>query len=271
MATRKKSQSTSSGPSAAHRKSDGRASSKRAAATQSGANGASERNKRASEVRKRLARAMPTGRPELDHAGPWQLLIATILSAQSTDRMVNKVTPVLFEQYPTPGALAEANREDVERIVKPTGFYRNKTKSICEVSRALVERHDGEVPRTMEEMVELPGVARKTANVVLGAAYGIASGIVVDTHAKRVAGRLGLTEETKPDKIEQDLCGVFPKSSWIDMGHRLVLHGRYVCKSKTPECPHCPLNEVCPSAEAEPEGKWTARADAEHARIMPSD
>jgi endonuclease III len=142
--------------------------------------------------------------------------------------------------------LADAPQEAVEEVVKSTGFFRNKAKAIRAASRALVEKHGGQVPRTMKEMLELPGVARKTANVVLGSAYGIATGMVVDTHAGRVANRLGLTEHTDPKKVERDLCELFPQEIWIDMGHRLVLHGRYVCTARNPACPSCPVAEVCP-------------------------
>jgi endonuclease III len=206
-----------------------------------------ERAKRAREVRRRLEEAMPAPRVELDFADAWQLLVATILSAQSTDKNVNRVTPELFARYPTPQALADAPQEAVEEVVKSTGFYRNKAKAIRAASRALVDEHGGEVPRTMDEMLELPGVARKTANVVLGSAYGIATGMVVDTHAGRVAKRLELTEHTDPKKVERDLCELFPQESWIDMGHRLVLHGRYVCTARNPACPSCLVADVCPS------------------------
>ncbi len=218
-------------------------------------------------MRKRLARAQPEPKCELDHDNAWQLLVATILSAQSTDRGVNKVTPTLFAKYPTPAALAAASQQDVEAIVKPTGFFRNKAKSIRETSRRVAEDHGGEVPRTLEELTELPGVARKTANVVLGTAYRIASGMTIDTHAGRVSRRLGLTKESDPVKVERDLCALFPKASWIDMGHRFVLHGRYVCLATKPRCKHCPLNELCPVREAEPEGRWMARADSERELI----
>ncbi len=218
---------------------------------------------RASEVRKRLARAMPEPQCELTHQSPWQLLVATILSAQSTDRMVNRVTPQLFARYPTPEKLAAAEQSEVEALVKATGFFRNKAKSIREASRLIVERHAGQVPRTLEQLVELPGVARKTANVVLGTAYGIASGITIDTHAGRVARRLGLTKHSDPVKVERDLCGLWPKTSWVDMGHRFVLHGRYVCVAIKPRCASCPLSELCPASEAEGQGRWTQRADQE--------
>lgn len=210
---------------------------------------------------------MPEPKCELDHASPWQLLVATILSAQSTDRGVNRVTPTLFARYPTPAELGAAPQEEVEVIVKPTGFFRNKAKAIRETSRRIAAEHGGEVPRTLEQLIELPGVARKTANVVLGTAYGVASGMTIDTHAGRVARRLGLTKQSDPVKVEKDLCELFPRTSWVDMGHRFVLHGRYVCTAQKPRCKQCPLNEVCPVREAEPEGTWTKRADAERVRV----
>lgn len=220
--------------------------------------------KQADDVRKRLARAIPNPVVELDHRSPWQLLIATILSAQSTDKKINEVTPVLFSRWPTPEALASADPAEVEAVVKPTGFFRNKAKAIMGASRVLVERFEGEVPRTLEELVTLPGVARKTANVVLGSAFGIPSGIVVDTHVTRVSRRLELAVAKTPAAIEAELTALFPKESWIEMGHRLVLHGRYVCKAKRPMCARCPLNEICAAAEAEPEiPKWTERAEWE--------
>jgi len=215
---------------------------------------------RLSFLRKRLAQAIPEPECELAHANPWQLLVATILSAQSTDRRVNMTTPQLFRTYPDPAALADAERSDVERLVKSTGFFRNKAKSIQNMSRMLVEQHAGEVPQDMRALLELPGVARKTGNLIMGTAFGVNSGIVVDTHATRVSQRLGLTEEKDPVKIERDLCAVFPKRSWAATGHRLVLHGRYVCVARKPRCASCALNEVCPSSEAEPEGNWTERA-----------
>jgi endonuclease-3 len=219
--------------------------------------------KRAGAVRKRFERAIPAPQCELDHGNAWELVVATILSAQSTDKTVNRVTPALFDRYPTPAALAAAPRTDVEELVKATGFFRNKSKAIQGAAAVVAERFGGEVPRTMDEILELPGVARKTGNVVLGTAYRVASGIVVDTHAGRVAARLRLTKETKPELIERDLCALFPKKSWIDMGHRLVLHGRYVCTSQRPDCGACPLNELCPSAAHKASGRWTLRAERE--------
>lgn len=217
--------------------------------------------RRAAEIRERLAQAIPTPHVELRFGDPWQLLVAVILSAQSTDKMVNRVMPQLLERWPTPAALAQAPQPDVEEVIRSTGFFRNKAKAIRGASQVLVERFGGRVPRTMEELLELPGVARKTANVVLGAAFGVASGITVDTHAARVSQRLGLTKEKDPEKIEAVLCALFPREEWIRMGHRFVLHGRYVCTARAPRCRECPLNEVCPSHEDRPEGPWPERAE----------
>ena len=211
----------------------------------------------------RLAQALPEPKCELDHENAWQLLVATILSAQSTDARVNMVTPALFKRFPLPKALGSADLPEVEELVRTTGFFRNKAKNIVGASRIVAEQHDGVVPRSLEALVELPGVARKTANVVLGTAYGLATGFIVDTHAARVAQRLGLTTHEEPAKIESDLCEAFPKQHWVAMGHRFVLHGRYVCVARKPACDACPLNEVCPSKEAEPEGSMQARAKAE--------
>jgi endonuclease-3 len=220
-------------------------------------------NNPAVAVRQRLSRAIPEPCCELDHDNAWQLLIATILSAQSTDKRVNMVTKELFRRYPTPEALGGASQEAIEELVKSTGFFRNKAKAIIAASRKIADDHGGAVPRTMAAMVELPGVARKTANVVLGTAYRIATGFIVDTHVARVAKRLGLTTEDDPVKIEQELTALFPKRSWIDMGHRMVLHGRYVCLSQNPRCNRCPLNEICPSAAESPAGRWRQRATYE--------
>ncbi len=222
---------------------------------------------RAREVARRLARAIPTTRPELWHRNPWELLIATILSAQSTDRTINRVVPELFARYPGPDALARARLQELEALVRPTGYYRQKARRIREVSRLLLERHGGEVPRDMEALTALPGVARKTANVVLGAAFGMAAGIVVDTHVGRVARRLGFTSAKNPVGVERDLCEIFPRRQWISMSHRLVLHGRYVCLARRPACAHCPLNELCPSAEDAATGRWTERAAWERDRV----
>jgi endonuclease-3 len=219
---------------------------------------------------KRLHRALPDPRCELDHKGAWQLLIATILSAQSTDARVNMVTAELFRRYPTPAALGMADLGDVEDLVRSTGFFRNKAKAIVGASRMLVERFGGEVPRTLEAAMELPGVARKTANLVLGTAYGIATGVIVDTHAGRVARRLGLTGHEDPEKVERDLCAAFPSRDWIALGHSLVLHGRYVCTARDPACSHCPLNELCAGRAGPPEGTLGERTSWEAARIPAS-
>jgi len=197
-----------------------------------------------------LARAVPEARCELDFANAWQLVVATILSAQSTDARVNLTTPALFARFPTPAALGAASQAEVEELVKSTGFFRNKARAIREASAALASEFGGEVPREMEKLMTLRGVARKTANLVLGAALGIPSGIVVDTHAARVAQRLGLTTHDEPEKIERDLCALVPREQWIATGLRLVLHGRYTCTAKVPRCAACALREVCPSREA---------------------
>jgi endonuclease-3 len=222
---------------------------------------------RAREVEQRLTCAMPKPVCELDHQDAWQLLIATILSAQSTDRTINRVTPALFARYPTPAALGAADQAEVEALVKASGFFRNKAKAIRGASQLIAERHGGQVPRTLEALTELPGVARKTANVVLGTAYRIASGIVVDTHVGRVARILRLTTQDDPVEVEQELCKLFEPASWIDMGHRLVLHGRYVCLAKKPRCQDCPLNEICPGTQHAPNGSWIERAEREGALV----
>ncbi|MFN3412518.1 MAG: endonuclease III [Thermoanaerobaculum sp.] len=193
-----------------------------------------------------LDEAYPEARCELSHRNAYELLVATILSAQCTDARVNQVTPAFFARFPNAQALAHANQEEVEELIKSTGFYRNKAKALLGMAKALVERHCGEVPRDMEAMVNLPGVGRKTANVVLGTAYGLATGIVVDTHVARVSQRLGLTTAQDPEKIEQDLMALFPKDQWVALSHRLILHGRYVCKARKPACSSCRLAEVCP-------------------------
>ncbi|MBT8496145.1 MAG: endonuclease III [Deltaproteobacteria bacterium] len=186
---------------------------------------------------------------ELDHENGYQLLVATILAAQSTDRRINMVTPELFRRYPTARDLAGADQRSLEELVHSTGFYRQKSKNLLAMARMVVDDFGGEIPRTMDELVRLPGVARKTANVVLGTVYGIPSGIVVDTHVKRLAGRLGLTGHTDPVKIERDLMAKIPEDSWIDFGHQLIWHGRRICHARSPECERCPLAPICPSAE----------------------
>jgi endonuclease-3 len=220
--------------------------------------------RQAEDVGLRLARAIPEPTVELEHANAWQLLVATILSAQSTDKKVNEVTPALFARWPSPSALAAAELLEVESVVRPTGFFRNKARAIVGASHAIVTRFGGEVPRTIDELTSLPGVARKTANVVLGGAYGIASGVVVDTHITRVARKLELAVATDPAKIETELMRLFPQRDWVAAGHRLVLHGRYVCTAKKPRCERCPLNELCAAAEHPPEvASWEERASWE--------
>jgi endonuclease-3 len=202
--------------------------------------------RRAAEIMKRLRRAYPAARCALDFKDPLQLLFATILSAQCTDVRVNMVTPVLFKKYPTVEALAAAPRKDIERIIQSTGFFRNKAKSIQECCQRIIAEHGGQVPRTMEELVKLPGVGRKTANVVLGTAFGIASGVVVDTHVGRISRRLGLTVANDAVKVEQDLIAQIPQRDWIDFSHAMIHHGRAICIARRPKCEICPLEPVCP-------------------------
>jgi endonuclease-3 len=189
----------------------------------------------------------PDVRCELDHKNAFELVVATILSAQSTDKRVNMVTPEVFRRWPDAAALAAADPAELEQVIHSTGFFRNKAKSLLGMARRLVEHHGGEVPRTMAEMLELPGVARKTANVVLGTAYGIPSGVVVDTHVMRLSNLLGLTQQKDPVKIEQDLQQIVPQEEWINFSHRLIWHGRRVCIANRPKCAECPL--PCPSRQ----------------------
>lgn len=202
----------------------------------------------AREVFSRLARAHPDAHCELDHETPLQLLVATILSAQCTDKRVNMVTPTLFRTFPTAASLADAPREQLEEIIKSTGFFRNKAKSLIGLGKALVERHKGGVPDSMDALVRLPGVGRKTANVVLGNAFRKNEGIVVDTHVARLSHRLGLTRENDPVKIEQDLMPLFPRDDWALLSHLLIFHGRRVCEARRPKCEICVLNDICPSS-----------------------
>jgi endonuclease-3 len=196
-----------------------------------------------------LDEAYPAASCALKHDNPFQLLISTILSAQCTDERVNMVTPGLFKKYPTPAAFAYANPMDIEEEIRSTGFYRNKTKSILGASKKIVEEFGGEVPRTMEQILELPGVARKTANVVLGTGFGIASGVVVDTHVQRLSRRLDLTKNTDPKKIETDLMKVIPENRWILFSHQLIWHGRRICKARKPLCIECNLEKICYSKD----------------------
>jgi endonuclease III len=196
-----------------------------------------------------LDAAYPDATCELRHENAWQLLIATIMSAQCTDAVVNIVTEVLFQKYPTPRELAYANPSDIEQIIRPTGFFRNKTKSIMGASKKIVEEFGGEVPRTMEQLLTVPGAARKTANVVLGTAFGIASGVVVDTHVMRLSSRLDLTRHTEPKKIELDLMKIIPQDRWIKFSHQLIWHGRRVCVARKPRCIDCNLEKICYSKD----------------------
>jgi len=204
---------------------------------------------RAREIIRRLREEYPDARCSLNFENPFQLLVATILSAQCTDERVNQVTPALFARYPTPEDLAGARQEELEELIHSTGFYRNKAKSLLGMAARLVEEHGGRVPDEMEALVRLPGVGRKTANVVLGNAFGKAEGVVVDTHVKRLAGRLGLSRASDPDRIEQDLMELVPREDWTDLAHLFIYHGRAVCKAPRPRCEACRLAELCPSAE----------------------
>ena len=201
-----------------------------------------------------LDREFPGANCALGHESPFQLLVATILSAQCTDERVNKTTPALFAAFPTAARLARATQEDVEEIVKPLGFFRAKAKNIREMAQALVRDHGGEVPGSLEELVALPGVGRKTANVVLGVSFGIATGVVVDTHVRRISGLLGLTKQTDPEKIERELIALLPREKWILFSHQIILHGRKTCIARRPRCAECPLLEVCGRAGLPPLG-----------------
>ncbi len=206
---------------------------------------------RAAAILELLEREFPRADCALVHDDPFQLLVATILSAQCTDAKVNQVTPELFRKYPTPRVLARASQEEVEALIRPTGFFTQKARYLREASALLVERFQGRVPDRMEDLVSLPGVARKTANVVLGTWFGKNEGIVVDTHVKRLAGRLGLSGEKDPGRIERDLQALFPRESWTFLGHALILLGRKFCKARKPSCPECPLREACPQLGVE--------------------
>jgi endonuclease-3 len=203
----------------------------------------------APEVTARLKAEYPDASTELDWSNPLELLVATILSAQTTDVQVNKVTEILFAKYRTAEDYADSTPGDLEEDIRPTGFYRNKARSLRGMASVLVEEHGGEVPRTMSELVALPGVGRKTANVVLGNAFGTNEGIVVDTHVRRVSGRLGFTESSDPAKIEQELMRLVEEGDWTIFSHLLILHGRRTCKARRPDCPNCTLNDICPSAD----------------------
>jgi len=209
---------------------------------------ATPEQKRARQIVGLLRREYPEARCSLNHANPLELLVATILSAQCTDERVNLVTADLFRKYRTCDDYAAAPAEELEQDIRPTGFFRNKARAIQGACRQLAERHGGRVPREMEELLKLPGVARKTANVVLGNAYGLATGVVVDTHVSRLSARLGLSARNTAEKIEQDLMALVPERDWIDFSHLLIAHGRKVCKARTPLCDQCVLEPLCPSS-----------------------
>lgn len=205
-----------------------------------------DRRQRALKIARQFAKTYAGAECALKHNSPFQLLVATILSAQCTDERVNMVTPALFAKYPTPAALAISKQADVEKIIQSTGFFRAKATNLRGMAQALVDQFGGELPRTLEEMTSLPGVGRKTANVVLGTAFGLPTGVVVDTHVKRITRLLGLTKHLDPAKIEQDLQTLLPKSEWINFSHRLIHHGRQICNARKPNCPECPLLKLCP-------------------------
>ncbi len=206
---------------------------------------AAERKQRVGKILQGLDELYPAAVCALHHRDAWQLLVATILSAQCTDKRVNEVTPGLFRKYPTIRDFASVNQEELAQDIRSTGFFNNKAKSIIGAARKILSDFGGEVPRTMEEMLTIPGAARKTANVVLGTAYGIASGIVVDTHVQRIAARLDLTRQTDPVKIEKDLMKTIPKERWIVFSHQLIHHGRNLCVARKPRCAECSLDPIC--------------------------
>ena len=210
--------------------------------------GQADLRRRTGLIVSRLKREYPDAHCELDYRTPFGLLVATILSAQCTDARVNLVTPALFARYPTPAALAAAQQEEVEALIRSTGFFRNKARSLIGMAQALGAGHGGAVPATMAELQVLPGVGRKTANVILGNAYGKNEGITVDTHVARLATLLGLTRQTTPEKIEQDLMALVPRKDWTLISHLLIWHGRRVCIARRPRCEICVLNRICPSS-----------------------
>ncbi len=210
-----------------------------------------DKKERLAIILKRLDQMYPAADCALLHTNPFQLLVATILSAQCTDERVNIVTKTLFKKYKTPADFARVSQPALEKEIRSTGFFRNKAKNIRAASKMIVERFGGKVPRTMEELLTLPGVARKTANVVMGTAFGIAGGVVVDTHVQRLSQRLGLTRQEDPKKIEQDLMKILPQERWISFSHQLIWHGRRVCPARGPKCLECPLLDVCPTGQKE--------------------
>ena len=206
------------------------------------------RTERAQEIFRLLHEEYPDAHCELDHRDAFELSVATILSAQTTDERVNMVTPGLFERYPDARALAEADQSEVEEIIRSTGFFRNKARNIIGFADALVSEHDGDIPRNLEELHAMPGVGRKTANVILGNAFDINEGVVVDTHVKRLSDRLGFTREKTPEKVERDLMPLFPREDWTLLSHLLIWHGRRVCDARKPACERCVVSHLCPSS-----------------------
>jgi endonuclease-3 len=206
---------------------------------------AAERQARVKKILATLDRMYPSATCALHHSNPWELLVATILSAQCTDKRVNEVTPGLFRKYPTIQDFASANQAELAQDIRSTGFFNNKSKSVIGAARKILTDFKGEIPRTIEELLTVPGAARKTANVVLGTAFGIASGVVVDTHVQRISRRLDLTKHTEPVKIEKDLMKIIPKEKWILFSHQIILHGRALCVARKPLCGECGLNPVC--------------------------
>jgi endonuclease III len=221
---------------------------KRSATRRAGRESKAARAERAKLILRRLKAEYPDARCALDHGDAYQLLVATILSAQCTDARVNQVTPAFFARYPSAEVLARADPNEVEELIRSTGFFRNKTRSLIGMAQALVADHRGKVPQTMEQLRVLPGVGRKTANVVLGNAFGINEGVTVDTHVTRLSRLLGLTRSDDPAKIEPDLMALFPREDWGILSHLLIFHGRQVCIARRPRCPDCVLADLCPSA-----------------------
>ncbi|MEI8016717.1 MAG: endonuclease III [Schlesneria sp.] len=206
---------------------------------------ADDKSQRVQRIIRGLRATYPDAICALNHENPFQLLAATILSAQCTDERVNMVTPALFQKYPTPQSLAKAVPEELEEVIRSTGFFRNKAKNLIGMSQAVVEDHGGELPQTLDELVQLPGVGRKTANVLLGTAFGIPSGVVVDTHVGRISRLLGLTKNAGAEQVERDLMALVPQEEWINFSHRLIHHGRRICIARRPKCTECPLVENC--------------------------
>jgi endonuclease-3 len=213
---------------------------------------AAERRERVEKILKALDSLFPAAACALDHRSAWELLVATILSAQCTDKRVNEVTPALFRKYPTVRDFAAVSQQELAQDIRSTGFFNNKARSIIGAAKKILADFGGQVPRTMEEMLAIPGVARKTANVVLGTAYGIASGVVVDTHVQRIARRLDLTKQTDPAKIEKDLMAAIPQDRWILFSHQMIHHGRNLCTARKPRCAECPMDPICYAKDKTP-------------------